>query len=61
MRERPDVCAYLGRSLVERTAGAADLFRAMIDGGRAEIDSLADRGALQPDADRLWATLQPSF
>lgn len=61
MKERPDVCAYLGRALVEGTAGSAALFRAMIEGGRAEIDSLAQNGALRPDADRLWATLQHFF
>src|SRR5262245_2264448 len=32
MRDKPDVCAYLGRALVERTAGSAALFRAMIEG-----------------------------
>jgi AcrR family transcriptional regulator len=61
MKDRPDVCAYLGRALVERTAGSAALFRAMIEGGRAEIDALAESGALRPDADRLWATLQHFF
>lgn len=61
MRERPDVCAYLGRALVEGTPGSAALFRLMIDGGRAEIDALAARGALRQDADRLWATLQHFF
>lgn len=61
MRERPDVCAYLGRALVEGTAGSSGLFRAMIEGGRAEIDSLAESGALRPGADRLWATLQHFF
>jgi AcrR family transcriptional regulator len=61
MRERPDVCAYLGRALVERTPGAERLFQAMITGGREEIDGLAERGALRPDADRLWATLQHFF
>ena len=61
MRERPDVCAYLGRALVEGTAGSAALFKTMIEGGRAEIDSLAKSGALRPDADRLWATLQHFF
>lgn len=61
MRERPDVCAYLGRALVEGTPGASRLFRLMVEGGRAEIDSLAGRGALREDADRLWATLQHFF
>jgi AcrR family transcriptional regulator len=61
MAERPDVCAYLGRALVEGTAGSAALFRAMIEGGRTEIDSLAESGALRADADRLWATLQHFF
>jgi AcrR family transcriptional regulator len=61
MRERPDVCAYLGRALVERTAGSSGLLRLMMEGGRAEIDLLAERGALRPDADRLWATLQHFF
>lgn len=61
MRERPDVCAYLGRALVERTPGAERLFRAMIERGREEIDRLAEHGALRPDADRLWATLQHFF
>jgi len=61
MRARPDVCAYLGRALVERTPGGTHLFRLMIDGGRAEIDALAEKGALREDADRLWATLQHFF
>lgn len=61
MRERPDLCAYLGRALVERTPGATRLFGAMIEGGRKEIDALAERGALRADADRLWATLQHFF
>jgi len=61
MRERPDLCAYLGRALVERTAGGSALFRAMVAGGRAEVDSLAEQGALRLDSDRLWATLQHFF
>jgi len=61
MRRRPDVCAYLGRALVEGTPGSARLFRLMIEGGRAEVDSLAEQGALRGDADRLWATLQHFF
>jgi TetR/AcrR family transcriptional regulator, regulator of cefoperazone and chloramphenicol sensitivity len=61
MRDHPDVCAYLGRALVEGTPGSARLFRLMIDGGRAEIDSLAEKGALRGDADPLWATLQHFF
>ena len=61
MRERPDLCAYLGRALVERTPGATRLFGAMIEGGRKEIDALAERGALRADVDRLWATLQHFF
>jgi hypothetical protein len=61
MREHPDVCRYLGRALVEGTAGSARLFRLVIEGGRAEIDALAERGALRGDADRLWATLQHFF
>ncbi|HEX5929724.1 MAG TPA: TetR/AcrR family transcriptional regulator [Solirubrobacterales bacterium] len=61
MRDRPDVCAYLGRALVEGTPGSAALFRLMIAGGRAEIDGLAEKGALREDADRLWATLQHFF
>ena len=61
MRERPEVCAYLGRALVEGTPGSAKLLQAMIAGGQAEIDALAERGALRPDADRLWATLQHFF
>lgn len=61
MRERPDVCAYLGRALVEGTPGSARLFRLMVGAGRAEVDRLAARGALRADADRLWATLQHFF
>lgn len=61
MRERPEVCAYLGRALVEGTPGAARLFRLMIRGGRAEIEALAERGALNEDADLLWTTLQHFF
>jgi AcrR family transcriptional regulator len=61
MRERPDVCAYLGRAMVEGTPGSARLFQAMIDGGREEIERLAARGALREDADRLWAALQHFF
>ncbi|HKZ15673.1 MAG TPA: helix-turn-helix domain-containing protein [Solirubrobacterales bacterium] len=61
MAEMPEVCAYLGRALVEGTAGSAALFRLMIDGGREEVDALAEAGALRPDADRTWATLQHFF
>lgn len=61
MRERPEVCAYLGRALVERTPGAARLFCLMIEGGRVEIEALAERRALREDVDRLWATLQHFF
>ncbi len=61
MREHPEACAYLGRALVEGTDGSARLFRLMVEGGRAEIDTLAERGALREDADRLWATLQHFF
>jgi len=61
MRRRPDVCAYLGRALVEGTPGSAGLFRLMIEAGRAEVDGLAEKGALRNDADRLWATLQHFF
>lgn len=61
MAERPDVCAYLGRALVEGTAGSVALFKSMIEGGRAEIDSLAEAGALRAEADPLWATLQHFF
>jgi len=61
MRERPDVCAYLGRALVEGTAGSARLFRLTLEGGRAEVEALAARGALRGDADLLWATLQHFF
>jgi AcrR family transcriptional regulator len=61
MRERPDICAYLGRALVEGTPGSTHLFRLMMAGGRAEIDALAEKGALREDVDRLWATLQHLF
>ena len=60
MRECPEVCTYLGRALVEGTPGSARLFRLMIEGGRAEIDALAEKGALREDADLLWATLHTS-
>jgi AcrR family transcriptional regulator len=61
MSEMPDVCRYLGRALVEGTAGSAALFRMMLRAGRDEIDSLAEAGALRLDADREWATLQHFF
>lgn len=61
MRERPDVCTYLGRALVEATPGSAGLFQAMIEGGRKEIDLMEEKGALRGDADPLWATLQHFF
>lgn len=61
MSESRDVCAYLARALVEGTAGGSGLFRIMIERGRAEIDALADSGALRPGVDRLWATLQHFF
>ncbi|HEY2480005.1 MAG TPA: helix-turn-helix domain-containing protein [Solirubrobacterales bacterium] len=61
MGEMPDVCRYLGRALVEGTAGSAALLRMMVEAGRGEIDQLAGEGALRPDADRLWATLQHFF
>jgi AcrR family transcriptional regulator len=61
MRTRPEVCAYLGRALVEGTAGSSKLFQLMVAGGRGEIESLAEKDALREDADRLWATLQHFF
>ncbi len=61
MRERPDICAYLGRALVEGTPGSAELFRLMIEAGGAEIDALITKGALRKDADCLWTTLQHFF
>jgi TetR/AcrR family transcriptional regulator, regulator of cefoperazone and chloramphenicol sensitivity len=61
MAEMPEVCRYLGRALVEGTAGSASLFRLMVEAGREEIDSLAEASALRPDADREWATLQHFF
>jgi AcrR family transcriptional regulator len=61
MRERPDVCAYLGRALAEATPGSSRIFALMIEGGRGEVDALAERGALREDADLLWATLQHFF
>jgi AcrR family transcriptional regulator len=61
MREHPDVCAYLGRALVEGTAGSARLFRMMVGGGRAEIEALAEQGALRDGVDLFWATLQHFF
>jgi AcrR family transcriptional regulator len=61
MRERADVCAYLGRALVEGTPGSVRLFRMTIESGQAEIEALAAQGALRGDADRLWVTLQHFF
>jgi AcrR family transcriptional regulator len=61
MRERPDVCTYLGRALVEATPGSSNLFQAMIEGGRREVDLLTEKGALRGDLDPLWATLQHFF
>ena len=61
MREHPEACAYLGKALVEGTPGSTRLFRLMIGGGQAEIDALAEKGALREEADRLWATLQHFF
>jgi TetR/AcrR family transcriptional regulator, regulator of cefoperazone and chloramphenicol sensitivity len=61
MREHRDACVYLGRALVEGTPGSARLLRLMIDGGRSEIDALAEGGVLREDADRLWTTLQHFF
>lgn len=58
MRERPEVCAYLGRALVEATPGATRLFSQMIAAGGEEIERLAEAGAVREDADRTWATLQ---
>jgi AcrR family transcriptional regulator len=61
MRRRPDLCAYLGRALVEATPGSASLFRLMVNGGFSEVESLVKKGAIREDADRFWATLQHFF
>jgi AcrR family transcriptional regulator len=61
IRERPDVCTYLGRALVEATPGSSGLFQVMIEGGRKEVDLLAEKGALRGDLNSLWATLQHFF
>ncbi len=61
IRERPDVCAYLGRALVEATPGSSGLFQAMIEGGQKEVDLLLEKGTLREGLDPLWATLQHFF
>jgi AcrR family transcriptional regulator len=61
MRERPDVCAYLGRALVEATPGSSGLFQVMLEGGRKEVDLLTEKGALRGNLDPVWATLQHFF
>jgi AcrR family transcriptional regulator len=61
MRERPDVCTYLGRALVEATPGSSGLFQVMLEGGREEVDLLTEKGALRSDLDPVWATLQHFF
>ncbi|HEY6729616.1 MAG TPA: helix-turn-helix domain-containing protein [Solirubrobacterales bacterium] len=61
MRSHPEACAYLGRALIEGTPGSSAVFRLMIEGGRHEIDDLAEKGALREDADWTWATLQHFF
>lgn len=61
MREHPDVCAYIGRALVERTPGAERLFRMMLEGGQVEVGDLVESGAIRSDTDRLWVTLQHFF
>lgn len=61
MRERPDVCTYLGRAFVEATPGSSVLFQAMTEGGRKDVDLLVEKGALRNDLDPLWATLQHFF
>lgn len=61
MRERPDVCTYLGRALVEVTPGSSGLFQVMLEGGREEVDLLTEKGALRSDLDPVWATLQHFF
>jgi AcrR family transcriptional regulator len=61
MRQRPDVCTYLGRALVEATPGSSGLFQAMTEGGQKEVDLLIEKGALRGDVDPLWATLQHFF
>ncbi len=61
MRAQPEVCAYLGRALVELTPNSSGLLRMMLAGGQAEIDALAEQGALRTDADRPLATLQHFF
>ena len=61
MRERPDVCTYLGRALVEATPGSSGLFQVMLEGGRKEVDLLTGKGALRSNLDPVWATLQHFF
>jgi AcrR family transcriptional regulator len=61
MRDRPDVCTYLGRALVEATPGSSGLFQVMLEGGRKEVDLLTEKGALRSNLDPVWATLQHFF
>jgi TetR/AcrR family transcriptional regulator, regulator of cefoperazone and chloramphenicol sensitivity len=58
MRERPDVCAYLGRGLVEGTPASTELFRRVFGHSLAEMQRLSDAQALSPDVDQTWAALQ---
>lgn len=58
MRERPDVCAYLGRGLVEGTAASRELFARVYGHSLAEMRRLGAAGAIAPDVDVIWAALQ---
>ena len=58
MRERPDVCAYLGRGLVEGTPASRELFARVYGHSLAEMQRLGAAGAIAPGVDATWAALQ---
>lgn len=58
MREHPEVCAFIGRRLAEPGPGSVEFLRRFVMAGRQEVESLQAAGAIRPDADALWVTLQ---
>lgn len=55
--ERPDVAAYVGRSLVDGSPVGTTIFDNLIAAGTARWRQRAERGETRPDADLTWAAI----
>ncbi|MBR8641376.1 TetR/AcrR family transcriptional regulator [Streptomyces tuirus] len=57
----PDLRGYVRRVLLEGSATSTAVFEQLLEGTRAQIRRLADKGSIRPDTDPEWAPYQVLF